>query len=206
MHKIVFPPPEPEFITARWSGGHQVPSLIVMHSAVVPCREGSARAVADGFARGDRVASAHYSVDPGEVIQSVNDHTVAFHCGYNDGSIAVEMCELPSLKVARWASLRFRGSNRRRMFNRSAELVARLCLAYDIPPRFVAAGGTSLHTLGSWASYKKPERGGITTHAAMTKAFHRSTHWDPGAWPRFRFIRRVRRHMRRLAVEAQGVR
>jgi hypothetical protein len=33
---------------------------------------------------------------------------------------------------------------------------------------------------------------GITTHANVTQAFHQSTHWDPGLWPKRAFMRQVR--------------
>lgn len=193
-----YPAPSPDFIQAAHFGGRQVPTLITMHSAVCPCKAGEARAVAAMFAQGDRVASAHYSVDPHEVIQSVRDHRVAYHCGYNQDSLAVEMCELPALTMARWASLRFLHSPRRRMLDRAAELVAELCLAYGIRPVLLNVKATL-----AWDAAGRPAHlGGINTHNVMTRAFHRSTHWDPGAWPRLRFQRKVRAHMRRLAQAA----
>lgn len=174
-----YPPPTPPFIPAKHQGGKQTPRLVVMHSTVSPCREGIAKATAEYFARGAVVSSAHYSVDPGAVWQSVGDHTVAYHCGFNQDSIGVEMCEYPSrVNLARWLD-----PAHRRMRRRAARLVAELCLAYDIRPVYV--GATKLR-----AGEK-----GITTHAAMSAAYKRSTHWDPGAWPRRRFIRQVRRQI-----------
>jgi hypothetical protein len=32
----------------------------------------------------------------------VGDHTVAFHCGYNQDSIGIEMCDMPSQDKTRW--------------------------------------------------------------------------------------------------------
>lgn len=191
----MYPAPKPEYIAAKHHGGGQSPldkhSLIVIHSAVVKCRPGAARGVAEGFARGDRVASAHYSVDPGEVIQSVHDHTIAYHCGYNVNSLAIELCEMPSWKIGRWNPLRFRTSNRRRLWRRAVNLTANLCLSYNVRPYYVG-----VKALRAWDA---GGLGGITTHWAMTNAFHRSTHWDPGAWPRRRFLRAVRREMRTLS-------
>ncbi len=176
------PAPTPPFIAARWHGGAQTPRLIVMHSTVSPCKPGQARATAQFFAREQNKTSAHYCVDPAEVIQCVGDHTVAYHCGYNQDSIGAEMCDYPDAKSkARWDD-----ANHIAMEKRAARLVAELCLAYGIRPYFVGATGLKLG------------RKGVTTHAEMSKAFRRSTHWDPGAWRRFRFMRRVRRQIKRI--------
>lgn len=179
---MTYAAPTPPMIAARWKGGAQTPRLIVLHSTVSACREGMARAVALYFAREDNKTSAHYCVDPGEVIQCVPDHAVAYHCGYNQDSIGVEMCDYPDAKSkAHWDD-----AEHIRMEIRTARLVAELCLAYGIRPYFVPA-------LLLKAGVK-----GITTHAEMTKAFNRSTHWDPGAWRRYRFMRRVRRQIKRI--------
>jgi N-acetylmuramoyl-L-alanine amidase CwlA len=172
-------PPSPPFIAAKHRGGPQTPRLIVMHSTVGPTRKGSAKAIAEYFARGTKVSSAHYVVDEAEKYQCVGDHTVAYHCGYNQDSIGVEMCDYPSAtSKARWSD-----AEHQRLLVRTARLVARLCIAYGIRPRYVGAIRLRLGVKG------------VTTHAAMTKAFNRSTHWDPGAWPRRRFMREVRRQI-----------
>jgi N-acetylmuramoyl-L-alanine amidase CwlA len=176
--------PHPPFISARWHGGKQKPRLIVLHSTVGPTRAGSAKAVAEYFANrpeDDRV-SAHYVVDESNRFQCVGDHTVAYHCGYNQDSIGVEMCDYPShTSKARWSN-----PEHRHLFTNTAHLVARLCLVYNIRPYYVPAWKLKLGIKG------------VTTHAEMTKAFNRSTHWDPGAWPRYRFMREVRAHYKRL--------
>jgi N-acetylmuramoyl-L-alanine amidase CwlA len=175
--------PSPLLIPARWHGGSQTPRSIVMHSTVSPCKPGAARATAEFFAREDNPTSAHYCVDPLEVVQCVPDHTVAYHCGYNQDSIGIEMCEYPAFVVNRVNLARWLTPEHRRMKRRAAHLVARLCLAYDIPPYFVGVKGLLAG------------KHGVTTHACMSKAFKRSTHWDPGAWPRRQFMRQVRRQI-----------
>jgi N-acetylmuramoyl-L-alanine amidase CwlA len=109
-------------------------------------------------------------VTPGD-----GDHTVAYHCGYNQDSIGIEMCDMPSDAKKRWDD-----KSHRDMEALTADLVARLCLAYGIPVRYVNA-----------ADLRKGKKG-ITTHAEMSQAYHKSTHWDPGAWRRVRFMSRVR--------------
>lgn len=174
-----YSPPAPPVIAAKHHGGKQSPELIVLHSTVGPTRSGSARAVANYFARGTHTASAHYVVDEAETYQCVGDHTVAYHCGWNQDSIGVEMCDNPSpVNLVRWWD-----AEHRRMRRRTERLVAQLCLAYNIRPYYVG--------VRSLVAGEK----GITTHAAMSKAFKKSTHWDPGAWPRRLFMRRVRRQI-----------
>jgi N-acetylmuramoyl-L-alanine amidase CwlA len=173
--------PSPLFVAARWHGGPQTPKRIVLHSTVSPCKPGMARAIAHFFATEDNKTSAHYCVDPDEVVQCVGDHTVAYHCGFNQDSIGVEMCEMPSWNIARWFT-----PNQVKMRRRTQRLVARLCLAYDIPPRFL---GVKRLLAGEH---------GITTHNNMSRAYKRSTHWDPGAWPRRLFMRGVRRRIEKL--------
>jgi N-acetylmuramoyl-L-alanine amidase CwlA len=179
---VTIKPPSPPFIAAKHHGGSQTPRLIVLHSTVGPTKTGSAEGIARYFARGVNVSSAHYVVDESTRFQCVKDHTVAYHCGYNQDSIGVEMCDYPShTSKARW-----KDAEHQHMLVNAAHLVARLCLVYNIRPWHVGAFGLKLG------------RKGVTTHAQMTKAFNRSTHWDPGAWPRRRFMREVRAHYKRL--------
>lgn len=174
-------PPSPPMVAARWSGGSQTPRMVVLHSTVSPCKAGGADAIARYFRIGSAVTSAHYVVDPEKVVQMVGDHTVAYHCGYNQDSIGVELCDMPDQNPKRWDD-----AEHIAMEKRAARLVARLCLAYDIPARYVGAAGL--------VKGKK----GITTHAQMSEAFKKSSHWDPGAWRRFRFMARVRWQVRRI--------
>lgn len=178
--------PNPPFIAAKWHGGPQRNiKWIVLHSTVGPTKTGSAEGVARYFARGVNVASAHYVVDETTRFQCVGDHTVAYHCGYNAESIGVEMCDYPSHDVTRWDDLLHR-----RLELNAAHLVARLCVVYNIRPYYVGR-------LGLLAGIK-----GVTTHRKMSLAFKKSTHWDPGAWRRRRFMREVRARYKRLKALA----
>jgi hypothetical protein len=97
------------------------------------------------------------------------------------------MCDNPANKdgspapVTRWDD-----TNHRLMEVNAAHLVARLCLKHGVRPWFVGR-------LGLLAGIK-----GVTTHAKMSKAFKKSTHWDPGTWRRRRFMREVRAHYKYL--------
>jgi hypothetical protein len=85
------------------------------------------------------------------------------------------------MRTWRWAGL-----NHRKMLRRTAHLTAELCLANDLPIRFLSAKDL------------RAGRKGITTHANVSAAFGQSSHWDPGAWPRRRFMRLVRKYARDL--------
>jgi hypothetical protein len=120
-------------------------------------------------------------VDPGEVVQSVYDSVIAWHAPPNSHSLGIEMCEYPAMNMDRWSR-----SNQKEMLARTARLTAQLCLAYDVPAIF--CGPTML----------RAGRHGVTTHNYVSQAWHQSTHWDPGIWPRKAFMVDVRNHIDRL--------
>lgn len=178
-----FPAPSYPYVQARHSGGKQTPTLLVMHSTVTTTAEGAALGVANMW-HGSRspVTSAHYVVDEAKTYQCVYDHTVAYHCGYNDNSIGIEMCDEPDPdSKARWETPAHKA-----MFDRVTTLAAELCLAYSIPVRFLTDD-----ELRAWGNNKTAKNGGIVTHAQMSRVFKKSTHWDPGAWPTEKFLEAV---------------
>lgn len=144
---------------------------IVIHST----EGGTARSVATYFAQTDRAASAHLVVDDHECLRLLADAVVAYHAPpLNEESIGVEI-----VGYARWGRLRWLASRQR--LRRAAWRVASLCRRHHIPPRWVDASGLV------------SGEPGITTHAEVSRAWHRSTHWDPGpGFPRRRFMRYVR--------------
>lgn len=191
--------PSPPFLgpASKSSKGANKPiDRIVVHSTVSPCEPGGARNIARYFRSPGAGGSAHYVVDPTETVQVVWDSVIAWHAPPNPNSLGVEMCDLPgpvpndSPGSARWKALkrvwRWARPNQRKMLARTAKLVAELCAAYDVPPVF-----------RSPAALRAGKRG-VTTHVNVSSAFRQSTHWDPGWWPRRRFMRLVRRHHRQI--------
>lgn len=173
-----YPPPSPVYLgpPSKFSAGSNKPvRRIVLHSTVSPCEEGGARNVAAYFRSPAAAGSAHYVVDPGEVVQVGWDSLICWHAPPNPNSIGVEMCEYPSQNKARWQD-----KNHRRMLKRTALLVAELCLAYDVP----------VQRLG--VKRLKAGEHGITGHVQVSRTWHQSTHWDPGAFPWDTFMRLVR--------------
>lgn len=185
-----YPPPSPDYVgpAAQHGAANNKPiHRIVIHETQSPCEHGAARATGRYFRTTDRDASAHYIVDPGEVVQSVYDSVVAFHAPPNQHSLGVELCGFSDNNKARW-----RSSNRVAMRRRAQKLVAQLCLAYDVPPYFRSA-----RQLRAGAR-------GVTTHAQVSEAWHQTSHWDPGAWPRYLFMRGVRRNIKAIKAANKG--
>lgn len=182
------PPPAPPVIggiPANHSGqGNHPITRVVIHSAVMDCRPGAAQLLASWNRAGKTGGSWHYAVDPAETIQCSYDRFVCWHAPPNTHSIGIEMADRPATSSLRWLL-----PAQRRMLRRTARLTAELCLAYDLPlvflgPAQLAAG-----------------RKGITTHAMVSETWNQSSHWDPGGWPRAKFMRMVRKHAQRLQEE-----
>lgn len=152
--------------------------LVVLHTTESPLRVGAARAVAGWFAGpGAPQASCHYAVDAEEVIRCVRDEDQAWSApGANGDGLQVELCA-----SAGWSSAEWSATDVQRLLERAAGLVAALCTRHDLPAEMVQVDGLL------------DGEAGITTHAAVSAAWHRSTHWDPGpSFPLESFIARVR--------------
>ena len=180
-----YPPPSPTYLGPpyRKSAGDNKPiKRIVLHGTVSPTMRGGARQIAAYFRGSSAGGSAHYVVDPGEVIQAAYDSVICWHAPPNGNSIGVEMCDMVGvgggptpLPMSRWDS-----PDHKAMLKLTARLVAELCLAYDVPARMVGPLGL------------KAGRKGICEHSDVSEAFRQSSHWDVGNFPRRRFIRQVR--------------
>jgi hypothetical protein len=203
---VTHPAPDPEYLgpAAHTSYGHNKPiGRIVIHATVSPCIPGGAAAIAAYFRSPRAGGSAHYVVDPADVVQVVFDDTIAWHAPPNQHSLGIEMCDFPSSTAldhwetdpenaqhgTRKSPLRWLEKNHRQMLRRTAHLTAQLCLAYGVPVKFLSA------------EQLRAGEHGITTHANVTKAFAESTHWDPGVWPKRAFMREVRRQVAKLTAE-----
>lgn len=177
-------PPSPPYLgpAAHDSGpGNKPVERIVIHCTVSPCVEGQARRTAAWFRDPDSQGSAHYVVDPGEVVQVVLDGTIAWHAPPNRHSIGVELCDaLLSPEWDRKHAARWRDDNHRRMLRRASRVVARLALAYDVPIRRLDADDL------------RAGQRGITGHVDVSRAWGQSSHWDPGTtFPWADFMERV---------------
>lgn len=129
-------------------------------------------------------ASAHYSVDSDSVVQSVKDNDVAFAAPpLNDNGLHFELTGFAKQTAAEWDD-----AESRAMLQRCARLVADRCREHGIPITDLVPA-EKLPPIGELATAS----GGITTHAAISKAYKKSDHQDPGKnFPGEAFIAMVR--------------
>lgn len=140
-------------------------NLVVIHTAESDLASGWS--VVSWFGKPEARVSAHYVVSPDTIYQCVPDEYVAWAApGANRNGIQVEFLGRASWTASAWQAHGWPASD---MLVRGARLLAGLCKRYDIPVVLLDADALK----GSGAQ-------GITTHAAVSAAFKRSTHWDPG--------------------------
>lgn len=175
----VAPPSPPMIGPAKFHGGANNKPIhrVVIHCTVSPCQPGNARSVANYFKSAvTRPSSAHYVVDPAEIVQCVGDSTVAYHAPPNTNSIGVELSDMQAGAITRWQD-----ANHKAMLALAAPLVARLCLAYDVPITRLSVADL------------KAKKHGICGHVDVSNAFHETTHTDPGnGFPWDAFMKQVK--------------
>jgi N-acetyl-anhydromuramyl-L-alanine amidase AmpD len=153
--------------------------LVVIHSTECPRSLGAARNVARWFAGPDApMASAHYIVDDDEVIQCVSERNVAWAApGANRRGIQIELVGYARHTEQEWLE----GG----VIERARGLVSAICERWAIP---VTKLGPEELLQGCR---------GIAGHIDVSRAWHRSSHWDPGfgfPWGRLMREERVRQN------------
>lgn len=176
-----------EFTATRQSGSRFASAIkwIILHDEEAP----TARSAAAWFANpracgnGGPCGSAHLAMDDKECYRTLSDSIIPWAApGANTNGLHIEMAGFAAWKKWQWLK-------HKRMLDRAADRVARWCVKYDIPPRFLSP------------SELKAGRKGISTHANVTKAFGGS-HTDPGLFfPRRRFMRKVRARVAELKAK-----
>ena len=151
--------------------------VVVVHTMEIAERLDGAEAVARWFSRPESEVSAHYCVDADSVVQCVREEDIAWHArGGNEHSIGVELAGRAGQGADGWSD-----AYSRAVLERAAAIVADVCERYEIPVRWVRAAGL------------RQGRRGLTGHAEVSRAFHKSDHWDPGpGFPVTRFLSLVR--------------
>ena len=154
--------------------------LIVIHTMESAEREEAAVRCARWFQNPRSQVSAHYCVDPETVIQCVRDENVAWHApGANHDGVGIELAGHAAQSRREWADVYSSA-----MLARAAALSAELCRRHAIPAQWL------------WPPDLRAGKRGLTTHAYVSEAFHRSTHTDPGpSFPVERFLGLVRAHL-----------
>jgi hypothetical protein len=156
--------------------------VLVIHTMENAEKPDSAENVANWFAGSTAPeASAHYCIDDNSVVQCVRDEDVAWHApGANHDGLGFEHAGTAKQTGRDWDD-----DYSKAMLARSAALVAEKCAQYDIPPVWL------------YPADLQAGRRGITSHDNVSKAFRRSTHWDPGTGFNVqRYLRLVRRNLR----------
>lgn len=153
------------FVQAAQHGGegNLPPTRVVIHATVSQCIPGGARAIASYFSNVTRPASAHYVVDPREIVQCLRESTIGYHAPPNTHSIGIELCDMQAGAGTRWAD-----DYHEAMLVLAAGLVREVAARYGIP----------LVKLSS-ADLLAGKRG-ICGHIDVTNAWHQTTHTDPG--------------------------
>lgn len=159
------------FLQSRWytPGPRRGPiNKICLHTMEAPCERGWAKRCAEIAAvlGPDRKVSAHFYVDPSEVWQGVRESDIAYTApGANNDAVNIEQAGYAGFSDADWSS-----PNQVAMEQVVAALIVDLHIRYDIPLRFCTAADM----------LADPNAKGVTTHAEVNRAFHRSDHTDPG--------------------------
>lgn len=154
--------------------------LIVVHTMEAPEKPNTAEGCAVYFQSAAAGGSAHYCVDADSIVQCVQEKDEAAGApGANHDGIHIEFAGYAKQSAEDWSDVYSTA-----MLDRGAKLTAQICKRRDIPVRWLLP-----HEL------RAGERG-ITSHANVSEAFKRSTHWDPGpSFPVGRFLRLIRENL-----------
>ncbi len=152
--------------------------LLVLHSAESQELAGVADNIAAWFSRDESMASAHYVVDADQIIACVQEKDIAWAApGANQNGVHVELAGKAAQTSDQWFD-----EYSTRVLELASGLVADVCRRNRIP----------LNPLGPAALLMGLS--GITTHGAVSVAFKKSDHTDPGdGFPLNAFIEMVRR-------------
>ena len=156
--------------------GRQI-DLIVIHTMEMDEKGETAENCAQWFRNPGAKVSAHYCIDNNSIVQCVRDQDVAWAApGANSDGIQIEHAGRAKQTGRDWSD-----TYSTAMLERSATLVADLCRKYKIPVTWL------------YAADLQAGKRGITTHDAVSKAFKRGSHWDPGqGFPVERYLALVR--------------
>lgn len=154
--------------------------LIVVHDMEYPERFTAAEDVAQMFHTTDRVASAHVCIDADSIVPCVQEGDVAYHApGANSNGLGIEHAGYALQRRDEWADP-FSSAE----LQLSAHLAAHWAEKYRIPVEFLGA-----------ADLARPRPRGFTTHHAVSLAYRKSTHTDPGpGFPMDLYLEMVRAH------------
>lgn len=153
--------------------------LIVLHTMEASEDNlSTAENVARYFQRPSVRASAHVCTDADSAVRCVPNGDTAWAApGANHDGLQLEMAGYAGQDADDWSDAKSTA-----ILKRSAVVVAQWCRDYDVPVRHLTVAQT-----------KDGRTKGIVAHDDVSKAFGKSTHWDPGPnFPWSRFLDMVR--------------
>lgn len=161
-------------------GGNLPIKRIVIHTGETPETLTTAEGMANYFARGEKVVSAHYTHDADSSVQCVKETDIAYHAPPNTGSIGHELSGRAAQTSSEWQD----AYSQRMLREQVAPQVAYELRRHGVPPVWL--------TVADLQAGKR----GVTSHANVSQAFKKSTHWDPGPnFPVDQFMELVRSHI-----------
>jgi len=163
--------PAPHYTNAN--RGKDDVDVVVLHTMEFPETPDAAERVARYFQETTRQVSAHYNVDNNSIVQCVREEDIAWAApGNNHNGIQIEQSG-----YARQAKIDWNDAYSRALLKNTARLTGEISRRYRIP--LVPLGASDL----------RAGRRGVTTHAAVSLAWKRSNHTDPGrAYPMLRVL------------------
>lgn len=180
--------PSPTYVgPPTWHGSSKNKPItrIVIHCTVgaEPGAKNAALNTVNYSKNTSRPSSFHYIAEDTKSYQYTYDSVVAYHAPPNGHSLGYELCcSLSDKGKGHWSN-----TDHREMLRVAAKDVAQLCLAYNIPIRKLSVAQTRAGAKG------------ICGHDEVSKAFHQSSHWDPGPYfPWGTFIKMVQEEANRL--------
>lgn len=164
-------PPNPPYVgPPKWSGDNNNKPInrVVIHctAGAEPGAANAARNTVNYSKNTSRPSSFHYVTDSKTTLQYCYDSYVAYHAPPNQHSIGWEIC----CSLSNEGRYHFDRADHKAALKQTAEGVARLCLAYNVP------------IVKLTASQLKAGKRGICGHADVRDAWHQTSHWDPGPY------------------------
>lgn len=148
---------------------------IVVHTMEIQRTGSAALDCARDFATTTDARSAHYCIDSGTIIHCVQEKDIAYAAPPNAPGMHLEHAGFASLSAEEWQD-----DYSTAMLRLSAQLAASIALRFAVPV--------------VWLSSQDLLDGkrGLTSHANISDAYHRSTHQDPGPnFPHDDYVRMV---------------
>lgn len=160
----------------RYAGRASAVEVIVIHTMEAPEGAATAEQIAAYFAKPSTRASAHVCADSDSLVRCVADQDTAWAApGANANGLQLELAGYAKQTAAEWAD-----AYSTAMLELAAQQCAEWVRKYGIPVRHLTVAEL------------KAGRMGFVAHDDVSKAFGKSTHWDPGPnFPWGPFLARV---------------